>query len=71
MGSRIRRNIKLAECPSFGRSIFAYAPTSHGAEDYARLAHEVLALVPPVLAGSTEPNRLDVAKPSSGLVVGV
>src|SRR5437763_2574714 len=25
-GTRIRRNIKLAECPSFGRSIFGYAP---------------------------------------------
>ena len=32
---RIRRNIKLAECPSFGQSIFAYAPTCNGAEDYA------------------------------------
>src|SRR5262245_28585532 len=40
--TRIRRNIKLAECPSFGKSIFAYAPTCHGAEDYAALAREVL-----------------------------
>jgi chromosome partitioning protein len=40
--TRIRRNIKLAECPSFGRSIFAYAPTSNGAMDYASLAREVL-----------------------------
>src|SRR5271170_6555533 len=36
-GTRIRRNVKLAECPSFGRSIFAYAPRCHGAEDYAAL----------------------------------
>jgi chromosome partitioning protein len=41
-GTRIRRNIKLAECPSFGQPIFAYAPKSHGAEDYAALAREVL-----------------------------
>jgi chromosome partitioning protein len=41
-GTRIRRNIKLAECPSFGQSIFAYAPGCHGAEDYAALAREVL-----------------------------
>src|SRR5207253_4701123 len=41
-GTRIRRNIKLAECPSFGQSIFQYAPTCHGAEDYAALAREVL-----------------------------
>ena len=40
--TRIRRNIKLAECPSFGKSIFAYAPASHGAADYAALAREVL-----------------------------
>lgn len=40
----IRRNIKLAECPSFGRTIFEYAPGSHGAEDYDALARELLAL---------------------------
>jgi chromosome partitioning protein len=40
--THIRRNIKLAECPSFGQSIFAYAPSSHGAQDYAALAEEVL-----------------------------
>ena len=40
--TRIRRNIRLAECPSFGQSIFEYAPTSRGAEDYASLAQEVL-----------------------------
>lgn len=38
----IRRNVKLAECPSFGKSIFEYAASSHGAEDYAALAHEIL-----------------------------
>ncbi len=41
--TRIRRNIKLAECPSFGQSIFDYAPSSNGAEDYRDLAGEVLA----------------------------
>src|SRR5215471_1847037 len=30
--TRIRRNIKLAECPSHGQSIFAYARTCNGAE---------------------------------------
>jgi chromosome partitioning protein len=38
----IRRNIKLAESPSFGQTVFDYAPGSHGAEDYAALAQEVL-----------------------------
>ena len=42
--SRIRRNIKLAEAPSFGQSIFDYAPGSPGAIDYANLVNEVAAL---------------------------
>src|SRR5919204_3489756 len=46
----IRRNIKLAECPSFGQSIFAYAPTCHGAQDYMALAKELLGERPKVLA---------------------
>ena len=41
--SRIRRNIKLAEAPSFGQSIFDYAAKSPGALDYAALVSEVLA----------------------------
>ena len=40
--TRIRRNIRLAEAPSFGQSIFRYAPDSHGAEDYRHLAAELL-----------------------------
>jgi chromosome partitioning protein len=32
----IRVNAKLKEAPSFKKSIFEYAPESHGAEDYAR-----------------------------------
>ncbi|HVS71405.1 MAG TPA: AAA family ATPase [Phycisphaerae bacterium] len=39
--THIRRNIKLAEAPSFGKSIFDYAPTSAGADDYGNLAAEV------------------------------
>ena len=40
--THIRRNIKLAEAPSFGQSIFQYAPTSAGAADYTALAAEVI-----------------------------
>lgn len=42
--TRIRRNIRLAESPSFGQSIFDYAPQSAGAEDYQALAEEMIAL---------------------------
>jgi chromosome partitioning protein len=41
--TRIRRNIRLAEAPSFGQSIFQYAPQSNGSTDYQALADEVLA----------------------------
>ena len=40
--TRIRRNIKLAEAPSFGQSIFDYAPKCPGAQDYGALASEVV-----------------------------
>ena len=56
--TRIRRNIRLAEAPSFGQTIFQYAPDSNGAKDYRRLAREVLGLpldddaVPPRRSGS-------------------
>ncbi len=42
--TRIRRNIRLAEAPSFGQSILDYAPTSNGAEDYRALAREMMDL---------------------------
>lgn len=41
--TRIRRNIKVAEAASFGRSIFEYEPACHGSRDYASLAREVIA----------------------------
>ncbi len=37
----VRRNIKLAEAPSFGSSVLAYAPDSNGAADYLALAAAV------------------------------
>ena len=39
--SRIRDNSKLAESTGHGKTIFKYAPTSHGADDYRSLADEV------------------------------
>jgi chromosome partitioning protein len=41
--TRIRRNIRLAEAPSFGQSIFQYASDSNGATDYRALTEEVMA----------------------------
>ncbi len=44
--SNIRRNIRLAEAPSFGQSIFQYDPKSNGAEDYLAFAREVMEMQP-------------------------
>jgi chromosome partitioning protein len=52
--TRIRRNVRLAEAPSFGQSIFDYAPESHGAADYGALALEV----DQAAAGGREAGRL-------------
>ena len=39
----IPRSVRLAEAPSFGKSILSYDPRSRGAEAYIQLAKEVLA----------------------------
>jgi hypothetical protein len=43
--TRIRSNVKLAEAPSFGRTIFEHAPDSNGARDYAAFAAEFLGMI--------------------------
>lgn len=42
--TKVRRNIKLAEAPSFGQSIFDYEPKSAGAVDYSAIVQEVLSM---------------------------
>jgi chromosome partitioning protein len=42
--SKIRRNIKLAESPSFGKTIIKYDSASNGAADYRSLAKEILGM---------------------------
>jgi len=42
--SKIRSNVRLAEAPSHGKSIFDYAPDSFGAEDYLALAREIVGI---------------------------
>lgn len=70
--SKIRRNIKLAESPSFGQHIIAYEPNSNGATDYRSLAREVVAMdeeiVQPqpvlevVVNPAIDPSKLAAAK---------
>jgi chromosome partitioning protein len=49
--TKIRRNIKLAESPSFGQHILKYEPTSNGAADYRALAREVVEMTEPGFVG--------------------
>lgn len=70
----IRRNIKLAEAPSYGQSVFDYAPNSHGAEDYAALAREVDAFTAARMAanapGADAPGCQDGDGRQSGAAAG-
>jgi chromosome partitioning protein len=40
--TRISKNVRLEESPAYKESIFTFAPTSRGAEEYYRLSEEVL-----------------------------
>jgi chromosome partitioning protein len=40
--THIRECVKIAEAPSFGKSVTAYAPSSNGAEDFRHLAREFI-----------------------------
>lgn len=57
--TKIRRNIKLAEAPSFGQSILAYDPASNGAADYRALAAEMEADLNPAEAEALEEPGLE------------
>ena len=52
--TKIRRNIRLAEAPSYGQSIFQYAGESNGAQDYRSLAEEVLSQTASMLDNDEE-----------------
>ncbi len=67
--TRIRNNVKLAEAPSFGRTIFEHAPESNGALDYAEFADEFLRLMglaPPLPATSPDENDVDEDEDDEG-----
>ena len=55
--SRIRRNIKLAESPSFGQPVLKYDSASNGSADYRALAREVATM-------RAWPTALDRAGPA-------
>jgi chromosome partitioning protein len=76
--SKIRRNIKLAESPSFGQHIIDYEPNSNGAADYRALAREVASMedevVQPVVSVNVnreiDPSRLAAANVPQSVQLG-
>ena len=40
--TRISKNVRLEESPAYKETVFSFAPKSSGAEDYKKLAQEVL-----------------------------
>ena len=57
----IRRNVKLAECPSHGKTIFQYDSSSNGAADYNALADEFAEVYPQLFP----PRRVKKPRTSS------
>jgi len=55
----IRRNIKLAESPSFGASIFDYDAQCPGAEDYRNLAARLARQEPPTSGRESTAAQID------------
>jgi len=61
--TRVRVNVRLVEAPSHGKSIFDYAPDSHGAADYLSLAREMLG--PTSSLETSMPGTAVAAEPST------
>jgi chromosome partitioning protein len=57
----VRRNITLAEAPSYGKTIFEYDPSCHGAADYLKVAQ--LIHTPKTLTSETAENAGLSAEP--------
>lgn len=62
--SVIRRNIKLAECPSHGQTIFEYEARSNGAADYASLTAEIIGKPVTIKVPAARRQPLPTAEPT-------
>ena len=64
----VRRNIKLAECPSFGKHIFEYAPWCPGAMDYRQIAEALVAEQDALRAGKSLADMVTVTPAASAML---
>ncbi len=64
LDTMIRDNIVLAESPQYGKDVFSYRPRSFGAEDYLRLAEEVMDRM--TNAEPVEPSDFDTLETFAG-----
>jgi hypothetical protein len=62
----VRRNIKLAEAPSYGQTIFEYAPSASGSEDYNAIAWSLLGEWDAMLAQQEEAEVVVPARKAAG-----
>jgi chromosome partitioning protein len=62
----VRRNIKLAEAPSYGQTIFEYAPNASGSEDYNAIAWSLLGEWDAMLAQQEEAEVVVPARKMAG-----
>jgi len=64
--TKIRRNIKLAEAPSFGQTIIQYGSHCPGAQDYRSLAIELMEMPASMMPAAVTPAKpaVTVAKPA-------
>lgn len=58
----IRKNVKLAESPSHGKTIFEYAPASSGAIDFSALGDEILGRPKKKIKKKKRPSAKPAAK---------
>ncbi|GAB4136106.1 MAG: AAA family ATPase [Planctomycetota bacterium] len=69
--TRIRSNVKLAEAPSFGRTIFEHAPDSNGARDYECFADELLGILGVTDSGRARREDSEASPSAAGSFGGV
>ncbi len=61
----VRRNIKLAEAPSYGKTIFEYEPSCHGADDYLAVARFLFPDLPVKIKSNPPADSRQTPAPSS------